>query len=145
PFAGDVFTTAADFFNQVSGELGVSLDELLDLPHGQFAVGLVLTGATDASGNDPQAGKDESPEASRRRLEEKRQQLGQFGWLFVIETGENNETLVKVLEDIEKRLARGGAVARTESVGETKIRRLVRPDGSGSQLEYFHRGGATLI
>ncbi len=145
PFTGDVFATAAEFFEQVSGELGVSLDELLDIPHGQFAVGLVLTGAADASGNDAQADKDESPEAIRRRLEEKRQQLGQFGWLFVIETGENNETLVKVLEDIEKRLARGGAVARTESVGETKIRRLVRPDGSGSQLEYFHRGGATLI
>jgi len=145
PFAGDLFTTAADFFNEISGELGVSLDELLDIPHGQFAVGLVPTGGAEASSNDAETAKDESPEAIRRRLQERREQQGGLGWLFVIETGEDNQTLVKVLEDIEKRFARGGAVARTESVGDTKVRRLMRPDGSGSQMEYFHRAGATLI
>lgn len=145
PFASDLFVTAADFFEQVSGELGVTLDELLDIPHGQFAVALVPTGAAHADGNDGAADKDESPEAIRRRLQEKREQQGGLGWLFLIETGEDNKSLVKVLEDIEKRLARGGAVARTETVGDTQLRRLMRPDGSGSQMEYFHRSGATLI
>lgn len=145
PFASDVFVTVAQLFEEISGELGVTLDELLDIPHGQFAVGLIATGAADAGTSNASAGKDESPEAIRRRLQERREQQSGLGWLFVIETGENNQTLIKVLEDLEKRLARGGLVGRTESVGETKIRRLLRPDGSGSQMEYFHRSGATLI
>ena len=45
---------------------GVTLDELLDIPHGQFAVALVPTSAEQADGNDGAADKDESPEAIRR-------------------------------------------------------------------------------
>lgn len=145
PFAGDLFTTAGELFAQISGELGISLEQLLAIPHGQLAVALVATGTEDRSDSAEGAGKDESPEAIRQRLEEKEQQQSALGWLIVIETGKNNETLIKVLEDVEERLIRGGAVARTQSVGATKIRRLVRPDSGRSRLEYFHREGTTLI
>ncbi len=147
PFAGDFFATAGELFDQVSGELGVSLEELLAIPHGQLAIGLIAIGSDDQAvgGAAGGSGKDSSPEAIRQRLAEKRQQQSALGWLIVIETGQDNQTLIKVLDDIEERLIRGGAVARTQSIGETRMRRLVRADGSGSQLEYFHRAGATVI
>lgn len=143
PFAGDFYNTAAQLFAQIGDQLGISLDDLLAIPRGQFAVGVIaLEPQPVAEDGKP---KDESPEAIRRRLAERREAQAGIGVLVLIETGDRNETLFRLLDVLEERVARSGAVGRSETIGTTKIRRLVRPGDGQTQLEYFHRDGATVI
>jgi len=144
PFAGDFFNTAAELFNQIGGELGVTLESLLEIPHGQVAVGLVTLEPTVSPVNADEP-KDDSPEAIRKRLQERRQEQAGLGWLIMIETGEKNDALYRLLDELEERVARSGAVARSETIGQTTVRRLVRPDNGQSRVEFFHRQGATII
>lgn len=144
PFAGDIYNTAAELFQQVGGQLGLTLDELLAIPQGQVAFGLV--GTTPASAAAPGDGpKDESPEAIRRRLAQRQRELGGIGAMLLIETGDRNEPLFNLLDELEERITRSGAVGRTETIGSTTVRRLVDPGSGESRLEYFHRDGATVI
>lgn len=144
PFVGDLYSTAAEIFAELASDLGISLEELIEIPHGQFAVGLVATGppSVEATG---QAAKDDSPEAIRARLEKQRGNEPGIGWLLIIETGEDHESLTRVLEFVEQQVIRSGAVARAETVSGTRVERFVTPDTGKSVLEYFHRDGATVI
>jgi hypothetical protein len=143
PFAGDIYNTAAELFQQVGGQLGLTLDELLAIPQGQVAFGLVNTRSSSAAAAD--APKDESPEAIRRRLAERQRDQGGIGAMLLIETGDRNEALFNLLDELEERIARSGAVGRSETIGSTTVRRLVDPGSGDSRLEYFHRDGATVI
>jgi hypothetical protein len=148
PFAGDIYSTAAELFQQIGGQLGLTLDELLAIPQGQVAFGLVGTDRSTAAPADgpKEAGpKDESPEAIRRRLAERQREQGGIGAMLLIETGDRNEALFNLLDELEEQVARSGAVGRTETIGSTTVRRLVDPGSGESRLEYFHRDGATVI
>ncbi len=144
PFAGDFYNTATQLFSQVGDRLGISLDDLLAIPKGQFAVGVVALDPQPVAENADKP-KDDSPEAIRRRLAERREAQAGIGVLVLIETGEKNETLVRLMDALEEQVARSGAVGRSETIDGVQIRRLVRPDNGQSRLEYFHRDGATVI
>ena len=144
PFAGDFYNTATQLFAQIGDRLGLSLDDLLAIPKGQFAVGVVALDPQPVA-EDGDKPKDESPEAIRKRLAERREAQAGIGLLLLIETGGKNETLSRLLDVLEEQIARSGAVGRSETIGTTEIRRMVRPDNGQSRLEYFHRDGATVI
>lgn len=144
PFAGDFYNTAVQLFSQVGDQLGISLDDLLAIPKGQFAVGVVALDPQPVAG-DGDKPKDESPDAIRKRLAERREAQAGIGVLVLIETGDKNETLNRLLDVLEEQIARSGAVGRSETIGGITIRRMVRPDNGQSRLEYFQRDGATVI
>lgn len=142
PFAGDLFKMLQEFFEQVSGDLGVTLDEVLEIPQGQFAFALV---AEQDESEVAEAGRDESPEAIRRRIEQRQREQARWGVLLIVETGQRSEALFRILEQVERRVARGGAVERVESLPTAKVRRWVDPSSGRSRLEYFHREETTII
>lgn len=144
PFAGDFYNTATQLFAQIGDQLGISLDDLLAIPRGQFAVGVVALDPQPVAG-DGDKPKDESPDAIRKRLAERREAQAGIGVLVLIETGDKNETLNRLLDVLEEQIARSGAVGRSETIGGITIRRMVRPDNGQSRLEYFQRDGAAVI
>jgi len=147
PMVSDLYLQASQLFEQIGSQFGISLDDLIDIPQGQLAVGVV---AFDAQAANPDNGprtesRDESPEAIRRRLAERRQESARFGLLVVIDSGERNETMDKILIQVEQLVLRSGAVERSEVIGGTQVRRWIAPSGSDTRLEYFQREGATVI
>jgi len=153
PIAGEFYTAASDIFQQVGDQIGVSLDELLAIPKGQVALALFpITAATDSANESatktPKSeSKDESPEAIRKRLAEKRQDTtsASFGALIVVETGTNDAALKKILGTIENKMTEQGSVVRTENVSGTKLVRIIKADNQRETIEYFTRDGATVI
>jgi len=147
PMVSDLYLQASQLFEQIGSQFGIALDDLIDIPQGQLAVGVV---AFDNEAANPDNGprtetRDESPEAIRRRLAERRQESSRFGLLVVIESGERNQTMDKILLQVEQLALRGGAVERSEVIGGTQVRRWVAASGSETRLEYFQREGATVI
>ena len=147
PMVSDVYQQASQLFEQIGSQFGIALDDLIDIPQGQLAVGVVAFDNEAANpDNGPRAeSRDESPEAIRRRLAERRQESSRFGLLVVIESGERNKTMDKILLQVEQLVLRSGAVERSEVVGGTQVRRWIAPSGSETRLEYFQREGATVI
>lgn len=144
PFASDLYLQVSQIFEQIGSQLGISLDDLLDIPQGQFAVGLVAVddSAARPADNEP---RDDSPEAIRRRLAERQRELSKLGLLILIDAGERNATLDKILVQIEELVLRSGAVERSQTINGTQLRRWVSPSGGDTRMEYFQREGATLI
>jgi len=153
PVAGEIFNTASDLFQQIGDQIGLSLEELLAIPQGQFAVALLPLESSSNTALQPLNGaksselKDESPDAIRKRLEAKRATDANsgFGVLAVIETGTEDGSLEKILATVEQKLIDAGSVTRTENIGGTKLVRIIRPSNEKMAVEYFSRNGATVI
>ena len=162
PIASEFYVTAKEIFAEVGKQLGVSLDELLAIPKGQFAVALYLAegngggldvevttttetkDAADAA-SPAKAPLDDSPDAIRRRIEARRSTNLSFGGLVVIETGKDDASLQKLLKLAEEKATESGSVVRREVVSGTTIVRIVSPANSNQGIEYFSRDGATII
>ena len=150
PLAGEIYVAAGELFQGIGDQLGVSLEEILSIPKGQFAFGLfavdntALAAATEPTKNEP---KDDSPDAIRKRLEAKKaeSQSVSFGGLVVIETGSDDAALKKILATMEQKLIDSGSVARRETIGGTSLVRLVKASNNRESVEYFSRDGATVV
>ena len=64
---------------------------------------------------------------------------------MIIDTGDEDKSLNKILDQIEQQVERGGGVARSETIDGVDMRRWLDPDGKEVRMEYFRRGGATII
>jgi len=150
PLASDVYVTLSELFAEVGSQFDITLDQLVEIPQGQFAIAVV---ATDEGSNAPQPEpatnqpKDESPDAIRKRLQERRDARTPFqpGLVIVMDSGERNKTLDKILEQIETRIGQSGAVERSETIGDTTVKRWLTANGERTRMEYFQRDGATVI
>ncbi len=142
PFASDVYQTLSELFRQVGDQVGLTLDEVLAIPTGQVAVALMPGNLSDQQTDDVQqqlaeeAG-DESEDAIRRRIERKRREQNSFAGLFVIEAGENLDSLGNVLDVVEERLQQSGYVKRTSRVGEIDLTRWLPPRPGRPEIEHF--------
>jgi len=155
PIAGDLYVAAGELFDQFGQQLGISLDELLAIPKGQLAFGLLPTttgggdGVVSVTADESEADgpKDESPEAIRKRLEAKKSRRASvsFGGLIVVETGDDDAALQKLLASLEQKLTQSGFVTRRDTIGNTSLRRIIRTDNPSSAVEHFSRDGATVI
>ncbi|TWU17697.1 hypothetical protein Pla52o_49120 [Novipirellula galeiformis] len=139
PFAGDIYHTAAELFDSISSEVGVSLDELLAIPNGQVAAammpGNLSDGPANASGQDET--QDDSDEAIRRRIARKRRQQNSLGGLFIIESGEQTKDMMAIVLRLEERLLQSGYVRRVSNVENVDLVRLIPARQGAPEVEYF--------
>lgn len=142
PFASDVYQTMAELFQQVGDQLGLTLGELLQIPTGQVAVALLPGNLSDeqteqvAEQIEDEEG-DESEDAIRRRIARKRRQQNSFGGLFIIEAGENVDSLRQILDTVEGRLEQSGYVRRSSKVGDVGLTRWLPPRVGRPEIEHF--------
>lgn len=146
PFVDQFYSIARDLFDQVSAEVGVNLDELLAIPHGQVAFA-VHPGKPMDDEEKPEVQTNDNDDAERaasRREREKRRELYSFGITVIVDAGDNIDQLVTIVERLEKEAIKGGYQRRTREIDKTEVIRLL-PRRTGRQpIEYFQKDG-TLV
>ena len=141
PFSSDVYATMRELFDQISDEVGVSLDELLSIPSGQVAAAFI-PGKTPEAEDDRQVEEpqDDSPEAIRRRLNRQRRRENSFAGVFIVDAGENVDKLQTIVSRLERRaMDSDGYVRRTKQVEKTEIVTLLPARQGPPHIEYFER------
>ncbi len=147
PLASDMYSMFRDLFDQISDEVGVTLDELLAIPHGQVAAALI-PGQIAEDNDNVQADdeSDDSDEAIQRRLRQKRRQQNSFAGVFIIDAGENVDKLQAIVDRLERRmLDNDGYVRRIKEVQKTDVVRLLPPRTGRPEVEYFQREGTIVF
>lgn len=146
PFADQFYSIARDLFDQVSKEIGVNLDELLAIPHGQVAFALHPAKPMEED-EKPELRTNEDDDESqvtRRREREKRRELYGFGVTLIVDAGKNIDQLMMIVERLEKEVLKGGYQRRIREIDKTEVTRLL-PNRAGRQpIEYFQKEG-TLV
>lgn len=147
PLASDVYRTMAELFEQFGAVLGISLDELLAIPSGQVAAAMMPGNLSDRDEELTleEEEDDESPEAIRRRLARMRRQQNSVAGLFLIDAGENVDTLMDLVEKLEDRVINGGYVRRTSEIEGTTLVRLLPPRQGRPEIEYFERSETVVL
>lgn len=147
PFATDIYKTLNDLFDQISAEVGVSLDDLLSIPSGQVSAAMMPGNISDEDYMDikNEGEEDDSPEAIRRRIAQKRRQQSAIAGMFMIDAGENVDKLMVLVDGLEERLLEGGYVRRTSKVKKTTLVRLLPPRPGRPEVEYFERDDTVVL
>lgn len=147
PFASDLFAVGAELFQRVGDELGVSLEELLAIPHGQVAVAMLPIRLPEDDDENRGSGRprDESSEAIRERIERQRRRGNGFAAVLMIDAGENIDRLMMVVERLEELMTERDRVRREERVGDTTLVRILPPREGRSPIEYFRRGSNLVV
>lgn len=91
PLVGDLYDSAAEAFQNLEDRVGVSLDELLQLPRGEICLAIVPV------------------EGARPAL------------VAILEVGERNAAAEKLLAAVDVQLVLRGATRETETYGDTEI------------------------
>ena len=148
PLAGDIYTTIRDLFEQISDEVGVTLDELLSIPSGQ--VSLAVIPGTQAEPNDVTQDRDddedESEAAIQRRLRRKRRDVNSFATVIIIDSGKNIDKLQAIIDRLEERVTGDdGYVVRKKRVHKTDLNRWLPPRAGRPEIEYFERDGTIVL
>ena len=146
PFASDVYRTMSELFEQFGSAAGVSLDQLLAIPNGQVAAAAM---PANLSARDEELAKDaaddDSTEAIRRRIEQKRRQQNAIAGIFIVNAGDNVDDLMGLVEKLETLLLRNGYVQRTSEVEKTTLIRLLPPRPGRPEIEYFERDNTVVL
>ena len=146
PMASDVYQMASELFEQVGTVLEVSLDEMLAIPQGQVAIAMMPGNLSEYQEElAAEEDEDESPEAIRRRLARKRRAQNSIAGVFLMESGDNVDTLMGLLEKLESQMTRGGYIKRTAKMGDTTINKLMPPRPGRPEIEHFERDGTVVF
>ncbi|TWU42813.1 DUF3352 domain-containing protein [Novipirellula artificiosorum] len=148
PFAGDIYTTAAELFTQISDEVGVTLDELLAIPRGQVAAAMMPGNPPDSDTDAAQSQEDEADEsdaAIRRRIARKRREQYGLAGLFMVDAKENVGDLMAIIDRLEARMTGGGYVRRTSTIDKVELVRLLPPRPGRPEVEYFKKDGTVVF
>lgn len=145
PFVSEIYQTMSELFEQVGAQLGLSLDELLAIPTGQVAAAAMPANLSD---RDEELAEEEtdrdSPEAIRRRIEQKRRQQNAIAGIFILEAGKNLDNLMSLIDRLEEQMIQTGYVRRTTKIEGTTIVKLLPPRSGPPEVEYFTKDD-TLI
>lgn len=147
PFADQFYATASELFDLISEQVGVNLDELLAIPHGQVAFALHPVKPLEEDEKPKiQAREDEDDEALKRRKErQERRELYSFGATLIIDAGSNIDRLMGIVERFEAEVLKGGHVRRVREIESTDVIRLL-PGRAGQQpFEFFQKDGTLVI
>ncbi|TWU48707.1 hypothetical protein Poly51_46090 [Rubripirellula tenax] len=140
PFVSDVYQSLAELFQMVGDQLGLTLDQVLAIPTGQVAIAAMPGNLSEEQLEQAEADAgDESPDAIRRRIAQKRRQQNSFAGIVVIEAGENIEDLMQIVDRVESKITESGYVRRTSSIDSTTLVRLLPPRMGRPEIEYFVR------
>ncbi len=147
PFAGDIYNTFSELFEQISAEVGVSLDELLAIPSGQVAAAMMPGNlpTEDVKEASESAEKDESDDAIRRRIAQKRREQNSLAGLFLVEAGDNVDKMLAIVKRMEERLTKGGYVRRVNTIDKVEIIHLMPPRPGRPEIEYFEHQNTVVL
>lgn len=150
PFADDVYRSMAELFEQVGSQLGLTLDELLQIPTGQVALALMPGNLSDEQTDQVETevaaeSDDESEDAIRRRIARKRREQNSFGVLLIVEAGANLDSLRRILDVVEGRLEQSGYVRRMSRVGDDELTRWLPPRTGRPEIEHFTDQGTLVL
>ena len=147
PFADQFYSTARELFDQISEQVGVDLDQLLAIPHGQvaFAVHPVKPLDEDEKPTIEARDNEDDDALKRRRERQERREQYSFGVTLIIDAGSNISQLMSIVERFEAQVLRGGHVRRIREIDDTEVTRLV-PGRYGQQpIEFFEREGTLVM
>ncbi len=145
PLAGDLYAGTADLFQQVGERLGVSLDELLSIPEGEVAVGLLAFDADDRQDTTADAPQGDSPAALRERIERRRRRNGRIGMIGIMEAGDRNGLLKRLLDRLSDRLLNQGYAVRDSEAFDTPITAFQSPGVGQPGIEFCQLEGVTIF
>ena len=145
PFADDVYKTGRELFDQVANEVGVSLDELLDIPSGQVAFAVFPGNPPEEDSKANQNEDDESEEAIQRRLRQRRRNENSFAGAIIVDAGKNVDTLMTLVDQLKQRMVQDGFLERSLKVRKTEITRMMPRRPREPQIEIFERDGVVVV
>ena len=147
PFADELYSTARDLFDQISDRVGVTLDELLSIPHGQVAIGIhpAKPIAEEDQGR-VEVNNDESDEERQQRKTDlwRREQFS-FGGTLIVDAGKNIDRLMSIVDKLEEALIQSGRRRRVKEVDGTDVVRLLPSRAGRLPVEYFEKDGTLVI
>lgn len=149
PFVSDTYQTLSRVMEEFADQVGLSLDEMLSIPQGQVALALVPGAPPEESAAEP-GGKpsEESDEEISRRMQRQRRDRNSFASVFLIETGENNDSAAsmrKLLAQIGDLATKNQFVQGEEKIGDHSVTTWTSPRGRGPVVQWFHRDGVFVI
>ncbi|QEF99865.1 hypothetical protein Mal15_39320 [Stieleria maiorica] len=147
PFADQFYATARDLFDEISDRVGVNLDELLAIPHGQVAFAIHPVKPLDEDEKpELQARENEDQTAlEQRRERQKRRELYSFGGTLIIDADDNIDQLMSIIQRFEEQVLQGGYVRRIREIDSTEVTRLLPGRGGQQPIEFFERDGTLVI
>lgn len=147
PFADELYSTARDLFDMISDRVGVSLDELLSIPHGQVAIGIhPAKPLEDDDKPKVQVNEDETDaERQQRKTDLWRREQFSFGGTLIVDAGENIDRLMSIVDKVEEALLQNGRRRRIKDVDGTEIIRLLPTRAGRLPVEYFEKDGTLVI
>ncbi len=149
PLAGDLYTTLAELFSNVGQQFGISLDELLAIPSGQVAAAAFPRIVSEEELSRKDAGAEDSDENSdeaiRRRIQQKRDAQTAMAGMFVIDAGKNIDKLRDLVNRVLERPIQSGYVRREQNVGPVTLVRLMPPRIGRPEIEYFERDNCLVL
>lgn len=146
PFISDTYQTLEQFFDERAKELGLPLDSLLAIPRGQFAAALLqaVPPEEDAEPTDSEL----TDEQIKNRMQRRQRQRNGFAGVFLIETGEDTEsmeTMRELLSQISRLAEQNNSIKTTEKIGTDVLTRWVRSRGRSPVVEWFDRDGTFVV
>jgi hypothetical protein len=147
PFIDEFYSIARELFAQISDEVGVSLDELLAIPHGQVAIAVHPTKPLDED-EKPQpnfADDDDQDDRARRLDRQRRREAYSFGGVLIVDAGENVDDLLAIVDRLEQRATQGGFVRRIKKIEDTEVVRWVPTRFGRQPVEHFEKDGVLVI
>ncbi len=147
PLAGDVFQTLSELFDNIGQQVGINLDELLAIPSGQVAAAAFPRIVTDEELKriDEDTKEDDSDEAIRRRIDQKRKAQTAMAGLFIIDAGKNVDQLLDLIVRILQRPIDQGYVRREQNIGSETLIRLMPPRPGRPEIEYFEKDNCVVL
>ncbi|KAA5539860.1 hypothetical protein FYK55_22685 [Roseiconus nitratireducens] len=146
PFADEFYVTARELFDRISDEVGVSLDELLAIPHGQVAIAVHPAKPLDEDDKPELDFDDEDDDTRQRRMETlRRREAYSFGGTLIIDAGEHIDSLMSIVDRLQQRATEGPFRLRTKKVDGTEVTRLLPSRPGRMPIEFFEKENTLVI
>lgn len=149
PFVSDTYQTISQVLEEFATQIGLSLDEFLSIPQGQFAVAVIPSAPPEEPKEDKKnKGDEETDEDIAERMQQQRRDQNGFSGVFIIETGEQNDSaaaMKKMLAQIGELAKKNQFVQGQEKVGIHSVTTWRAPRGGGPVVEWFERDGVFVI
>ncbi|MCO8124372.1 DUF3352 domain-containing protein [Stieleria sp. TO1_6] len=145
PFADQFYATARELFDRISDEVGVGLDELLSIPHGQVAIAVHPAKPLDEDDKPEIDNEDDDPDqAAKRRDRLRRREAYSFGGTLIVDAGKQIDQAMAIVERLEERIVSSGYKRRVRKIEKTDVIRLIPNRADRTAIEYFEKDG-TLV
>lgn len=148
PLVSNTYAMAADWADGFMEQFGMSLDNVLAIPHGQVALAIMprRLGEQKNDDEDQAEPKDESEEAIRRRLRLRRQRNASFCGVLIIDAGDNLENLKTLMVQFGEMAAKSNrtVIRKSKIVGIEVVTWMPSREGR-HPVEYFTTGSTMVI